>query len=64
MRPVVHFGRAAPVRGTLADVRVDEQAVVELTRALVRVRSVHDPAAGTTEAAAADVVVEAMRAFG
>ncbi len=44
--------------------RVDEEAVVELTRALVRVRSVHDPAAGTAEAGAADVVVAAMRGFG
>ena len=38
--------------------------MVELTRALVRVRSVHDPAAGAGEAAAADVVAVAMREFG
>ncbi len=44
--------------------RIDEEAVVELTRALVRARSVHDPATGGTEAAAAGVVVDTMRAFG
>jgi succinyl-diaminopimelate desuccinylase len=45
-------------------VQVEEAAVVELTRALVRVRSVHDPVTGTAEAGAADVVVATMRAFG
>ncbi len=44
--------------------QVDDDAVVALTRALVRVRSVHEPAAGTAEAAASDVVVAAMRSFG
>ena len=43
---------------------VDEQAVVDLTRALVRVRSVNDPAQGASEAPAADVVAAAMRAVG
>lgn len=43
---------------------VDEQAVVELTAALVRIRSVHDPEAGTAEEPAARLVAETMRGFG
>ena len=43
---------------------VDEDGVVELTRALVRQRSVNDPAGGSGEAAAADVVVRQMRDWG
>jgi succinyl-diaminopimelate desuccinylase len=43
---------------------VDEHGVVELTRALVRVRSVNDPAAGSNEAPAADVVARQMREWG
>ena len=35
---------------------VDDEGVVELTRELVRARSVHDPARGAGEAAAAEVV--------
>lgn len=40
--------------------------MTRLTRALVRVqvRSVHDPADGSTEAAAADVVADQMRDWG
>jgi succinyl-diaminopimelate desuccinylase len=49
-------GERAPV--------VDDDAVVELTRELVRARSVNDPAAGSSEAAAAAVVVRQMRAWG
>ena len=45
-------------------IRVDENEVVELTRALVQVRSVNDPAAGHTEAAAAETVIAAMHDFG
>ena len=49
-----------------ADLRdhVDEDGVVELTRALVRVRSVNDPAGGSSEAPAAEVVVRQMREWG
>jgi succinyl-diaminopimelate desuccinylase len=43
---------------------VDEQAVVELAAALVRIRSVHDPEAGTAEEPAARLVEETMRGFG
>lgn len=43
---------------------VDENGVVELTRALVRVRSVNDTAAGSGEAAAAEVVLRQMREWG
>ncbi|WP_232662056.1 M20 family metallopeptidase [Pseudonocardia sp. TRM90224] len=41
---------------------VDEQGVVELTRALVRLRTVNEPGAG--EVAAAELVAETMRGFG
>jgi succinyl-diaminopimelate desuccinylase len=43
---------------------LDEDGVVALTRALVRVRSVNDPAAGCSEAAAAEVVLRQMRSWG
>lgn len=43
---------------------VDEQGVVELTRDLVRIRSVHEPELGNGEAAAAGLVAEVMRGFG
>ncbi|MEJ3654179.1 M20 family metallopeptidase [Actinomycetes bacterium KLBMP 9759] len=41
---------------------VDEQAVVELTRALVRLRTVNEPGVG--EVAAAELVAATMRGFG
>jgi succinyl-diaminopimelate desuccinylase len=44
--------------------RLDEDGVVALTRALVRARSVNDPAGGSSEAAAAAVVAEQMREWG
>jgi succinyl-diaminopimelate desuccinylase len=50
--------------GVSAAGRVDEDGVVELTRALVRVRSVNDPAAGCNEAAAAEVVRQQMQDWG
>jgi succinyl-diaminopimelate desuccinylase len=43
---------------------VDEDAVVELTRELVRLRTVHDPQNGGGEAPAAALVAETMRGFG
>ena len=43
---------------------VDDEGVVELTRELVRARSVHDPARGAGEAAAAAVVAQQMRDWG
>jgi succinyl-diaminopimelate desuccinylase len=43
---------------------VDDAAVVELTRALVRVRSVNDPTRGASEAPAAGLVADRMRDFG
>ena len=49
---------------TPAPLVVDEAAVLALTRELVRVRSVNDPAAGDSEAAAAAVVEAHMRSFG
>ncbi|WP_460854632.1 M20 family metallopeptidase [Nocardiopsis coralliicola] len=42
----------------------DTGAAVAFTRDLVRVRSVHEPATGSTEQAAAGLVAERMRAFG
>lgn len=47
-----------------AELAIDEDALVELTQALVRIRSVHDPAAGTAEAGAARLVEQTMREFG
>lgn len=44
--------------------RIDSAGLVEFTRQLVRTRSVHDPAAGSTELAAAMLVVDKMREFG
>ena len=49
---------------TSASAQVDEAGVVELTRALVRVRSVNDPAGGSSEAAAAEVVRQQMQDWG
>lgn len=43
---------------------VDAEAAVDLTRRLVRVPSVNDPARGLSEAPAAAVVEEVMREFG
>lgn len=48
----------------MALIEVDEAAVVELVRALVRRRSVNDAATGASEAPAAALVAETMRAFG
>ncbi|MBM7787498.1 M20 family metallopeptidase [Tenggerimyces flavus] len=45
-------------------VAVDAEGVVAFTQELVRIRSVHDPAAGSAESAAAAAVVEKMRSFG
>lgn len=49
---------------SLRDLNVDEVGVVELTQALVRIRSVNDPSAGTSEAAVAELVASTMRGFG
>jgi len=43
---------------------IDEQALVELTRALVRIPSVHDPSRGLDEQPAAELVAAQMQAFG
>jgi succinyl-diaminopimelate desuccinylase len=43
---------------------IDEEKLIELTRALVRVRSVHEPARGHTEAEVAALVADTMRDFG
>jgi succinyl-diaminopimelate desuccinylase len=43
---------------------IDQQALVEFTRALVRVASVNDPDNGRTEASAAELVAAQMRRFG
>lgn len=45
-------------------VDVDAEGLIAFTRALVRVPSVHRPEAGQTEAAAAALVADRMRAFG
>ena len=45
-------------------VPIDADALVELTRALVRIPSVYDPARGLDEEPAAELVAEQMRAFG
>src|SRR5256885_15911735 len=44
--------------------QLDAEGLVAFARALVRVPSVHRPEAGGTEAAAAALVAERMRAFG
>jgi succinyl-diaminopimelate desuccinylase len=50
---------------TLAEVpAIDHDGLVEFTRALVRVPSVHDPARGLSEAPAAELVAAKMREFG
>ena len=43
---------------------VDQDAVVALTRDLVRLRTVHEPATGGGESAAAELVAATMRGFG
>lgn len=43
---------------------VDEEAVVELTRSLVRLRTVNEPSTGSSEAPAAELVASTMRGFG
>jgi succinyl-diaminopimelate desuccinylase len=43
---------------------MDDEGVVELTRELVRARSVNQPAGGSSEAAAAAVVLRQMREWG
>lgn len=47
-----------------SDEHLDEAELLSFTQRLVRVRSVHDPAAGTAEEDAAEVVAEQMRQFG
>ena len=48
----------------MAELTVDEAGVVAFTQELVRIRSVHDPSAGTAEQPAADLVAARMREFG
>ncbi|MGH7918660.1 MAG: M20 family metallopeptidase [Candidatus Dormibacteraceae bacterium] len=43
---------------------IDDQALLDFTRRLLRVRSVHEPETGGSEQAVAAIVVEQMRAFG
>ncbi|WP_153397592.1 M20 family metallopeptidase [Ornithinicoccus halotolerans] len=43
---------------------IDEEGVVALTSALVRIRSVNDPGGGSSEAPAAALVAETMRGWG
>lgn len=43
---------------------VDEDALIELTRALVRLRTVNEPSTGSSEAPAAELVAATMRGFG
>ncbi|HLT61519.1 MAG TPA: M20 family metallopeptidase [Microlunatus sp.] len=45
-------------------IEVDADAVIALTRALVRIPSVNDPAHGRSEQPAAELVAETMRGFG
>ena len=52
--------RSSPLGGG----RVDGDAVVDLTRRLVRIRSVNRPEAGLNEAPAAELVAQTMRGFG
>ena len=47
-----------------APMEIDAEGVVAFTQALVRARSVHDPAAGTTEEPAVRLVVEQLRSHG
>jgi succinyl-diaminopimelate desuccinylase len=49
---------------TADTLEIDETGVVELTQALVRIPSTNDPAAGRSEAPAAELVAERMRAWG
>lgn len=46
------------------DFKIDEVGVIELTQALVRLRSVNDASAGFSEASAAALVASTMRSFG
>lgn len=46
------------------DAHVDAEGVVAFTQRLVRVRSVHEPATGGGEAAAAELVTDLMRRWG
>jgi len=55
---------AALALARAAAAAVDAERVVRLTQALVRVRSVADGEAGTTEAACAQLVVDELRASG
>jgi len=50
--------------GTGVPVDIDAAAVLQLTRDLVRIPSVHDPAGGRDESAAAELVARTMRGFG
>jgi len=43
---------------------IDDEALIDFTRRLLRARSVHQPEAGGTERGAAAVVADQMRAFG
>ena len=43
---------------------MDVVTVIELTRALVRLRTVNEPSTGTSEASAAELVATTMRGFG
>lgn len=52
------------MKTTAVELVVDEQAVVAFTRDLVRVRSVHDPAGGGSEARVAAMVTARMRQLG
>ena len=59
-----HRAELIDMTAASASEQVDEAGVVELTRALVRVRSVNDPAGGSSEAAAAEVVRQQMQDWG
>ena len=45
-------------------IRLDEDALLELARALVRLRTVHEPTTGPSELPAAELVATTMRGFG
>lgn len=49
---------------TTAAITVDAEGVIAFTQALVRLRTVHEPATGSSEAPAAALVAEKMREFG
>lgn len=50
--------------GGAQELEVEDEAVVELARSLIRIRSVHDGQPGSGEAEAAGLVVETMGSFG